>query len=82
MIKNVDYFGNYNRNKANSINPSTVIKTLHLKEGDFDLTYGFYENMKRMLRHKITVNQALQAIYDVEDDDDMLTIKSEIFATN
>lgn len=81
MLKNVDYFGDYNRNKAEDHKPTDIVKTLHLIEGDFDLTYGFYENIKRMLRYKITVNQALQAIYDVHNDNDLLAIKNELFMT-
>lgn len=80
MIKNIDYFGDVNRNKDKD--QATVVKTLHLNRGDFDLTYGFYSNCKRALHYRLPIKQFLQAVYDVEDDSDASVLIDELFATN
>lgn len=80
MIKNIDYFGDINRNADKD--PTAVVKTLHLKNGNFDLTYGFYSNCKRALHYKLPIKQFLACVYDAEDGEDIKMIMDELFATN
>lgn len=80
MIKNIDFFGDKNRNKSRNRNPTDLVKTMELSKGTFYLTIGFYENCKRALHAKLPMKQFLYCVYDVEDDDDLTRITNELYS--